>query len=170
MSWYHGVRYWKRPVIKKRQTTLSTLSEGQLIEGQSRISPIMGHFLDLGGIDGLLHITDISWGVLDILPTCFPLETELRYWFSNMTEKVGVSLWASNKRPRSLDQSRREISRRQSSAGKVVSLTDYGAFVELEPGVEGLVHVSEMSWTHEVRHPSRVVNVGDPIGGAGSSR
>ena len=148
----------------KRKTTLANLKEGQLIQGMVKNITDYGAFIDLGGIDGLLHITDMSWGRVGHPSEMF-----------NVGDKVEVSVLKYDR-----ETGRISLGLKQKSAdpwtnvagkyptgtrvrGRVVSLTDYGAFVELEPGVEGLVHVSEMSWTHEVRHPSRVVSVGDQV-------
>jgi small subunit ribosomal protein S1 len=148
----------------KRKTTLSTLKEGQLIQGVVKNITDYGAFIDLGGIDGLLHITDMSWGRVGHPSEMF-----------NIGDKVEVSVLKYDR-----ETGRISLGLKQKSAdpwtgvavkypigarvrGRVVSLTDYGAFIELEPGVEGLVHVSVMSWTHEVRHPSRVVSIGDQV-------
>ena len=149
---------------KKRQTTLSTLSEGQLIEGTVKNITDYGAFLDLGGIDGLLHITDISWGRVGHPSDMFSIGDRIEVLVLKYDRESGrISLGVKQKTPDPWTKVEEKYPEGSRVQGKVVSLTDYGAFVELEPGVEGLVHVSEMSWTHEVRHPSRVVNVGDPI-------
>jgi len=149
---------------KKRQTTLATLAEGQLIEGMVKNITDYGAFLDLGGIDGLLHITDISWGRVGHPSDMFSVGDRLEVLVLKYDKETGrISLGLKQKTADPWMQIASKYPQGTRVAGKVVSLTDYGAFVELEPGVEGLVHVSEMSWTHEVRHPSRVVNVGDVI-------
>ena len=149
---------------KRRQTTLSTLAEGQLLEGTVKNITDYGAFLDLGGIDGLLHITDISWGRVGHPSDMFAVGDRLEVLVLKYDRESGrISLGLKQK---TADPWMNIVSKYPEGSrvsGKVVSLTDYGAFVELEPGVEGLVHVSEMSWTHEVRHPSRVVAVGDAI-------
>jgi small subunit ribosomal protein S1 len=149
---------------KKRQTTLATLAEGQLIEGMVKNITDYGAFLDLGGIDGLLHITDISWGRVGHPSDMFSVGARLGVLVLKYDKETGrISLGLKQKTADPWMQIASKYPEGTRVAGKVVSLTDYGAFVELEPGVEGLVHVSEMSWTHEVRHPSRVVTVGDAI-------
>ena len=149
---------------KKRQTTLSTLNEGQLIEGTVKNITDYGAFLDLGGIDGLLHITDISWGRVGHPSDMFSIGDKIEVLVLKYDRESGrISLGVKQKTPDPWTKVDEKYPEGTRVAGKVVSLTDYGAFVELEPGVEGLVHVSEMSWTHEVRHPSRVVSVGDTI-------
>ncbi len=149
---------------KKRQTTLATLKEGQLIHGTVKNITDYGSFIDLGGIDGLLHITDMSWGRVGHPSELFTVGdkaevTVLKY--DRETGRISLGLKQKTADPWTNVAGKYPIGTRV--RGRVVSLTDYGAFVELEPGVEGLVHVSEMSWTHEVRHPSRVVAVGDQV-------
>ena len=149
---------------KKRQTTLSTLKEGQLIQGAVKNITDYGAFIDLGGIDGLLHITDMSWGRVGHPSEMFNVGdrvevTVLKY--DRETGRISLGLKQKTADPWTNVATKYPIGTR--IKGRVVSLTDYGAFVEIEPGVEGLVHVSEMSWTHEVRHPSRVVSIGDQV-------
>ena len=149
---------------KKRQTTLSTLTEGQLITGTVKNITDYGAFLDLGGIDGLLHITDISWGRVGHPSDMFSIGDRIEVLVLKYDRETGrISLGLKQKTADPWSQVEEKYPEGSRVPGKVVSLTDYGAFVELEPGVEGLVHVSEMSWTHEVRHPSRVVSIGDQI-------
>ncbi|MDR4459840.1 MAG: 30S ribosomal protein S1 [Nitrospirales bacterium] len=149
---------------KRRQSTLSTLSEGQLIEGTVKNITDYGAFLDLGGIDGLLHITDISWGRVGHPSDMFSIGDRVEVLVLKYDRETGrISLGVKQKSPDPWTKVEEKYPARSRVNGRVVSLTDYGAFVELEPGVEGLVHVSEMSWTHEVRHPSKVVSVGDTI-------
>ncbi|GJL62480.1 MAG: 30S ribosomal protein S1 [Nitrospirales bacterium] len=149
---------------KKRQTTLSTLAEGQLITGTVKNITDYGAFLDLGGIDGLLHITDISWGRVGHPSDMFSIGDRIEVLVLKYDRETGrISLGLKQKTADPWSQVEAKYPEGSRIPGKVVSLTDYGAFVELEPGVEGLVHVSEMSWTHEVRHPSRVVSIGDQI-------
>lgn len=149
---------------KKRQTTLANLKEGQLIQGTVKNITDYGSFIDLGGIDGLLHITDMSWGRVGHPSELFTVGdkvevTVLKY--DRETGRISLGLKQKSADPWTNVAGKYPIGTRV--RGRVVSLTDYGAFVELEPGVEGLVHVSEMSWTHEVRHPSRVVAIGDQV-------
>lgn len=149
---------------KRRQSTLSTLAEGQLIEGTVKNITDYGAFLDLGGIDGLLHITDISWGRVGHPSDMFSIGDRVEVLVLKYDRETGrISLGVKQKSPDPWTKVESKYPEGSRVKGKVVSLTDYGAFVELEPGVEGLVHVSEMSWTHEVRHPSKVVSVGDTI-------
>lgn len=149
---------------RNRQTTLANLKEGQLIQGTVKNITDYGAFIDLGGIDGLLHITDMSWGRVGHPSEMFQISdrvevTVLKY--DRETGRISLGLKQKTADPWTNVATKYPIGTRVK--GKVVSLTDYGAFIELEPGVEGLVHVSEMSWTHEVRHPSKVVSIGDQV-------
>jgi small subunit ribosomal protein S1 len=149
---------------KKRQTTLATLKEGQLIQGMVKNITDYGAFIDLGGIDGLLHITDMSWGRVGHPSEMFNVGDRVEVSvlkYDRETGRISLGLKQKSADPWTNVAGKYPIGTRVK--GRVVSLTDYGAFVELEPGVEGLVHVSEMSWTHEVRHPSRLVAIGDQV-------
>ncbi|MDZ4732373.1 MAG: 30S ribosomal protein S1 [Nitrospirota bacterium] len=148
----------------KRKTTLSTLKEGQLIQGMVKNITDYGAFIDLGGIDGLLHITDMSWGRVGHPSEMFNIGDKVEVSvlkYDRETGRISLGLKQKSADPWTGVASKYAIGTRV--RGRVVSLTDYGAFIELEPGVEGLVHVSVMSWTHEVRHPSRVVSIGDQV-------
>ncbi|MDO8357925.1 MAG: 30S ribosomal protein S1 [Nitrospirota bacterium] len=148
----------------KRKNTLSTLKEGQLIQGVVKNITDYGAFIDLGGIDGLLHITDMSWGRVGHPSEMFNIGDKVEVSvlkYDRETGRISLGLKQKSADPWSGVAGKYTIGTRV--RGRVVSLTDYGAFIELEPGVEGLVHVSEMSWTHEVRHPSRVVSIGDQV-------
>jgi small subunit ribosomal protein S1 len=148
----------------KRKTTLSTLKEGQLIQGVVKNITDYGAFIDLGGIDGLLHITDMSWGRVGHPSEMFNIGDKVEVSvlkYDRETGRISLGLKQKSADPWTGVAGKYAIGTRV--RGRVVSLTDYGAFIELEPGVEGLVHVSEMSWTHEVRHPSRVVSIGDQV-------
>ncbi len=149
---------------KRRQTTLANLKEGQLIQGMVKNITDYGSFIDLGGIDGLLHITDMSWGRVGHPSEMFTVGDKVEVSilkYDRETGRISLGLKQKSADPWTNVANKYPVGTRV--RGRVVSLTDYGAFVELEPGVEGLVHVSEMSWTHEVRHPSRVVAVGDQV-------
>ncbi len=149
---------------KKRQTTLATLKEGQLIQGTVKNITDYGAFIDLGGIDGLLHITDMSWGRVGHPSEMFNVGDRVEVSvlkYDRETGRISLGLKQKSADPWTNVGGKYPIGTRVK--GRVVSLTDYGAFIELEPGVEGLVHVSEMSWTHEVRHPSRLVAIGDQV-------
>jgi small subunit ribosomal protein S1 len=148
----------------KRKTTLSTLKEGQLIHGVVKNITDYGAFIDLGGIDGLLHITDMSWGRVGHPSEMFNIGDKVEVSvlkYDRETGRISLGLKQKSADPWTGVATKYAVGTRV--RGRVVSLTDYGAFIELEPGVEGLVHVSVMSWTHEVRHPSRVVSIGDQV-------
>jgi small subunit ribosomal protein S1 len=149
---------------RKRQTTLSTLKEGQLIQGTVKNITEYGAFIDLGGIDGLLHITDMSWGRVGHPSEMFVVSDRVEVMVLKYDRDTGrISLGLKQKTVDPWNNVAEKYPVGAKVRGKVVSLTDYGAFIELEPGVEGLVHVSEMSWSHEVRHPSRFVSMGDQV-------
>ncbi|MBI3804739.1 MAG: 30S ribosomal protein S1 [Nitrospirae bacterium] len=149
---------------KKRQTTLAGLQEGQVVEGQVKNITEYGAFIDLGGIDGLLHITDMSWGRVGHPSELFMVGDKVSVVVLKYDKETGrVSLGYKQKMPDPWTHVDEKYSVGTRVNGKVVSLTDYGAFVELEPGVEGLVHISEMSWAHEAKHPSKIVSVGDRV-------
>jgi small subunit ribosomal protein S1 len=147
---------------RMRETTLQTLQVGQIIDGVIKNLTDYGAFIDLGGIDGLLHVTDMSWGRVNHPSEIFQVGDELKVKvlkFDPETERVSLGLKQLQPDPWIDAGMRYAIGKR--IQGKVVSLTDYGAFVELEPGIEGLIHVSEMSWTKRVKHPSKMVSIGD---------
>ena len=147
---------------KLRATTLQTLQEGQIVDGVIKNLTDYGAFIDLGGIDGLLHVTDMSWGRVNHPSELFRVGDEIKVKvlkFDPDSERVSLGLKQIQPDPWVDAAMRYPMGMR--IEGRVVSLTDYGAFVELEPGIEGLVHVSEMSWTKRIKHPSKVVSVGD---------
>ena len=147
-----------------RETTLATLSADQILDGVIKNLTDYGAFIDLGGIDGLLHITDMSWGRINHPSELFNVGDEIKVKilkFDPETERVSLGLKQIQPDPWVDAALRYPLGKRLS--GRVVSLTDYGAFIELEAGIEGLVHVSEMSWTKRIKHPSKVVSVGDDV-------
>jgi small subunit ribosomal protein S1 len=147
-----------------RETTLDTLQVGQILDGVIKNITDYGAFIDLGGIDGLLHVTDMSWGRVNHPSELFKVGDEIKVKvlkFDPESERVSLGLKQIQPDPWVDAGMRYPIGKR--IQGRVVSLTDYGAFVELEPGIEGLIHVSEMSWTKRVKHPSKLVNVGDLV-------
>ena len=147
-----------------REETLKVLREGQVIDGIVKNITDYGAFIDLGGIDGLLHITDMSWGRIAHPSELFQVGDNVRVQvlkFDAESERVSLGLKQTQPDPWVSVGDRYPIGLRLS--GKVVSLADYGAFVELEPGIEGLIHISEMSWTKRVKHPSKVVAIGDQV-------
>ena len=148
----------------KRLDTLKVLEEGAVMKGNIKNITDYGVFVDLGGIDGLLHITDMTWGRIIHPSEMFAVGDEvdvlvLKYFPED--QKVSLGLKQKEKNPWE------DVEERYPSGskvlGKIVSITDYGAFIELEPGVEGLIHVSEMSWTRKVRHPSKILDLGQEV-------
>jgi small subunit ribosomal protein S1 len=149
---------------QKKGETLEKLQEGAPMRGVVKNITDYGVFIDLGGIDGLLHITDISWGRVNHPSEHFSIGDEvdvLVLKFDRETERVSLGYKQRTEDPWILVDKRFPIGARVH--GKVVSLVDYGAFVELEPGVEGLVHVSEMSWTKKVVNPSKLLTIGQEL-------
>jgi small subunit ribosomal protein S1 len=147
-----------------KDTTLQSLEEGKVIRGKVKNITEYGAFIDLGGLDGLLHITDMSWGRVSHPSELFAVGDEVEVVvlkFDRAAERVSLGYKQRSKDPWEDVDQRFPVGSRV--RGKVVSLTDYGAFVELAEGIEGLVHISEMSWTQRVKHPSKVVSVGDPV-------
>lgn len=148
----------------KRSATLTTIHEGKVLTGTVKNLTEYGVFVDLGGVDGLLHITDISWGRVKHPSELFKVGDEITVKVLNLDvekERVSLGMKQLTQDPWISAVEKYPIGSRIS--GKVVSLTDYGAFVELEEGIEGLIHVSEMSWTRKVRHPSKIVSIGDMV-------
>ncbi len=148
----------------QREQTLLGLEENAIVEGTVKNITEYGLFIDLGGIDGLLHITDMSWGRVghpsEIYKIGDTITTKvLKY--DREKERVSLGLKQLNPDPWTEAGVKYPIGTRV--GGKVVSLADYGAFVEVEEGIEGLIHVSEMSWTRKIRHPSQIVKPGDIV-------
>lgn len=148
----------------KKGETLNQIEEDIIVEGQIKNLTDYGAFVDLGGIDGLLHVTDMSWGRLQNPAELFRVGDSVQVKvlkFDRDRERVSLGYKQLLPDPWSSIEERFTIGKRLT--GKVASVTDYGAFIELEPGVEGLVHVSEMSWSKRVKHPSKLVNPGDTV-------
>lgn len=149
---------------QQKKVTLQTLEENAVMKGVVKNITEYGAFIDLGGIDGLLHITDMSWGRVNHPNELFQMGDEVTVKvlkFDREAERVSLGLKQIQDDPWTSVQERFPVGSRV--GGKVVSLTDYGAFIELVAGVEGLIHVSEMSWTKRVKHPSKIVNIGDDV-------
>lgn len=147
-----------------RTQTLDAMKEGSLVRGVVKNITDYGAFIDLGGMDGLLHITDMSWGRVKHPSELVNVGDEIDVKvlkFDN--EKERVSLGMKQLKPDPWDSVPKDFTVGAKTKGKIVSLTDYGAFVELGEGVEGLIHVSEMSWIKRVKHPSQLVKVGDEV-------
>jgi len=147
-----------------RQKTLEVLQEGQIVEGVVKNITDYGAFIDLGGIDGLMHITDMSWGRInhpaDILTVGQKIKVKVLQ-FERQNQRVSLGLKQTTPDPWDNIAAKFPVGGRVK--GKVTSITDYGAFVQLLEGVEGLVHVSEMAWTKRVRHPSKILSAGDEV-------
>lgn len=149
---------------KMKEQTLKELEEGKVIPGIVKNTTDYGAFVDLGGIDGLLHITDMSWGRVNHPSDLFEVGDEIEVKILKFDpangkvslgyKQLGDDPWAS---------AQRRYTQGARVFAKVVSLTDYGAFVELEEGVEGLIHISEMSWNKRVKHPSKILSIGDEV-------
>ena len=147
-----------------KEDTLATLAEGKRVKGKIKNITEYGAFVDLGGLDGLLHITDMSWGRIGHPSEVFQVGDEIEVVvlkFDRTSERVSLGYKQRLPDPWEAVEQRYPVGAK--FKGKVVSMTDYGAFVELEEGVEGLVHISEMSWTQRVKHPSKVVAIGDMV-------
>lgn len=148
----------------KRSKTLATIHEGKVVNGIVKNITEYGVFVDLGGVDGLLHITDISWGRVKHPSEMFSVGDEIEVKILNLDlERERVSLGMKQLAPDPWTVAAEKYAVGSRVGGRVVSLTDYGAFVELEEGIEGLIHVSEMSWTRKVRHPNKIVSVGEEV-------
>ncbi|MBP1752646.1 MAG: ribosomal protein [Geobacteraceae bacterium] len=149
---------------RKKNETLANLVEGQIIEGTVKNITDYGAFVDLGGIDGLLHVADMSWGKLNHPSEILAIgDVATVKVLKYDKEKGKISLGIKQTKPDPWMNVESKFSVGDRVLGKVVSLTEYGAFISIEEGVEGLVHVSEMSWTKRVRHPSEVLKVGDQV-------
>lgn len=148
----------------EKKDILSSIQEGSVVEGVIKNITDYGIFIDLGGIDGLLHVTDISWGRISKPSESFHKGEKITVRVLSFDrEKERVSLGLKQLTDNPWEQIINKYPLGSIVQGKVVNLTDYGVFVELESGVEGLVHISEMYWTREIKHPSKVLNVGDTI-------
>jgi small subunit ribosomal protein S1 len=147
-----------------RQETLKHLEEGASLTGMVKNITDYGLFIDLGGIDGLVHITDMSWGRVGHPSEMHQVGDEISVKILNFDrERERVSLGIKQLTPDPWTEAEEKYTMGTKIQGRVVSLTDYGAFIEVEEGVEGLIHVSEMSWTRKIRHPSQVLSVGDIV-------
>ncbi|MEM1181584.1 MAG: 30S ribosomal protein S1 [Acidobacteriota bacterium] len=154
----------EKEFAKKKKETLEKLVEGARLPGVVKNITDYGVFVDLGGIDGLLHITDISWGRVNHPSEHFSIGDDIEVVilkFDPESERVSLGYKQRSEDPWTLVDKKYPVGVRV--AGKVVSLVDYGAFVEIEEGVEGLIHVSEMSWTKKVVNPSKLLDVGDEV-------
>ncbi|MCE5265911.1 MAG: 30S ribosomal protein S1, partial [Deltaproteobacteria bacterium] len=159
----------RRTILEKEREaekfdTLKNIEEGKIVEGVIKNITDYGLFIDLGGIDGLLHVTDISWGRITRPSDHFSKGEKIRVKvlsFDREKERVALGLKQLAANPWETIKEKYPI--HSVFEGRVVNLTDYGVFVELETGVEGLIHVSEMFWTREIKHPSKVLSIGQHI-------
>src|SRR5437588_3634599 len=159
----------RKAVLEERNAdrkghTLGQIEEDIIVEGQIKNLTEYGAFVDLGGIDGLLHVTDMSWGRLQNPSELFKVGDSVQVKVMRFDrERERISLGYKQLLPDPWETIEERFTPGTRLNGKVASVTDYGAFIELEPGVEGLVHVSEMSWSKRVKHPSKLVNPGDTV-------
>lgn len=142
----------------QRQEILASMQAGQILEGIVKNITDFGVFIDLGGVDGLLHITDLSWGRVEHPSEICKLDQRLNVVVLEFDEaRKRISLGLKQLQPHPWEEINKKYPEGTKVQGKVVSIADYGAFIELEKGVEGLVHISEMSWTQHIKHPSQLV-------------
>ena len=149
---------------EQRQEILETIEAGQVLEGIVKNITDFGVFIDLGGVDGLLHITDLSWGRVEHPSEIVKLDQRMNVAVIDFDEETKrVSLGLKQLQPHPWDEIDKKYPEGIRVQGRVVSIADYGAFIELEKGVEGLIHISEMSWTQHIKHPSQLVKKDDII-------
>jgi small subunit ribosomal protein S1 len=148
----------------QREKILEDLQKGQILEGTVKNITDFGVFIDLGGVDGLLHINDLSWGRVAHPSEVVALDEKIKVVVLDFNEdKDRISLGLKQLQPHPWEDVENKYPLHSVIRGKVVSISDYGAFVELEKGVEGLIHISEMSWTQHIKHPSKVLSVGEMV-------
>jgi small subunit ribosomal protein S1 len=149
---------------KMRDQLLKEIEPGQVRRGVIKNITDFGVFIDLGGVDGLLHITDMSWGRINHPSEIVQLQQEIDVKILDFDKSSGrISLGLKQLTPYPWEKVDEKFPVGSRVAGRVVSITDYGAFVELEKGIEGLIHISEMSWTQHIKHPSKLINAGDSV-------
>jgi small subunit ribosomal protein S1 len=150
--------------VKEKVKTLSLLKESSIVKGEVKNITDYGLFVDLGGIDGLLHITDMSWGRVAHPSSMYKIGDEITVKIISFDrEKERVSLGLKQLKPDPWIDASNRFPVGTKVTGRVVNLTDYGAFIEIEEGVEALIHISEMSWTRKAKHPSQIVSIGDTV-------
>ena len=151
-------------ISDQRKAILESLERGQILEGVVKAVTDFGVFVDLGGVDGLIHITDLSWGRINHPSEVVKLDETLKVVVTDYDEaKKRISLSLKKLLPHPWESIDEKYKIGDKVTGRVVSLTDYGAFIEIEKGIEGLIHNSEMSWTQHIKHPSQVVAMGQVI-------
>ncbi|MBI1806193.1 MAG: 30S ribosomal protein S1 [Ignavibacteria bacterium] len=149
---------------EQRSAILNSLEKGQVLEGTAKAITDFGVFVDLGGVDGLIHITDLSWGRVNHPSEVVKLDQTINVVVLDFDEaKKRISLGLKQLQPHPWENIESKYPVGTKVTGKVVSLADYGAFIEIEKGIEGLIHISEMSWTQHIKHPSQVVSMGQMI-------
>ncbi len=151
-------------VADQREEILNKLEKGQILEGTVKAITDFGVFVDLGGVDGLVHITDLSWGRINHPNEVVKLDQTIKVVVTDFDEaKKRISLSLKKLLPHPWENIETKYHIGDKVSGRVVSLTDYGAFIEIEKGIEGLIHNSEMSWTQHIKHPSQVVAMGQVV-------
>jgi small subunit ribosomal protein S1 len=151
-------------IADQRKAILESLERGQILEGTVKAITDFGVFVDLGGVDGLIHITDLSWGRINHPNEVVKLDEVLKIVVTDFDEaKKRISLSLKKLLPHPWENIDEKFKVGDKVSGRVVSLTDYGAFIEIEKGIEGLIHNSEMSWTQHIKHPSQVVAMGQVV-------
>lgn len=149
---------------EQRQKILENLEKGQILEGTVKNITDFGVFIDLGGVDGLLHINDLSWGRVSHPSEVVSLDEKIKVQILDFNEaKDRISLGLKQLQPHPWDNVKDKYKEGDVVKGKVVNISDYGCFIELEKGVEGLIHISEMSWTQHIKHPSQVLSLGEIV-------
>ncbi len=149
---------------EQRNAILNSLEKGQVLEGTAKAITDFGVFVDLGGVDGLVHITDLSWGRVNHPSEVVKLDQTITVVVLDFDEaKKRISLGLKQLQPHPWENIETKYPVGTKVTGKVVSLADYGAFIEIEKGIEGLIHISEMSWTQHIKHPSQVVSMGQMV-------
>ena len=149
---------------EKRHEVLAGIEPGHVMPGRVKNITDFGVFIDLGGVDGLLHITDLSWGRVNHPSEVVSMDEEIEVVVLNYnTETDRISLGYKQLQPHPWEKVEERFPADTMVKGKVVSITNYGAFVELDKGVEGLIHISEMSWTQHIKHPSNVLSLGEEV-------
>ena len=148
----------------QREKLLSTIAKGQILKATVKAITDFGVFVDLGGVDGLIHITDLSWGRISHPSEIVQLDQEIEVMVLDFDEeKKRVTLGLKQLTPHPWDDIESKLKVGDKVEGKVVSITDYGAFIEIDKGIEGLIHVSEMSWTQHITNPNQVVTMGERV-------
>jgi len=151
-------------IADQRNAILDSLEKGQILEGTVKAITDFGVFIDLGGVDGLVHITDLSWGRINHPNEVVKLDQTIKVVVTDFDEeKKRISLSLKKLLPHPWEDIENKLKIGDKVSGRVVSLTDYGAFIEIEKGIEGLIHNSEMSWTQHIKHPSQVVAMGQVV-------